>query len=119
VDASASYTVQCLGLYKAASGGNFTFGLTGPTTPTLVTYSFRPAVALASNAPTFAEYEATGSSYPTTVNTTAVTTAATDMSFEITLGYTNGTTAGTLAITAATLSTNTLTVEAGSWCTAY
>lgn len=119
VDASTSYTVYCKGLYKAATGGAFTFGLTGPTTPTLVTYDYRNTTALSSGAPTFLDFPATGSSYPTGINTTAVTTAATDMPFEITIGYTNGTTAGTLAITGATLSTNTLTIEAGSFCTIY
>jgi hypothetical protein len=119
VDASTSYTILCKGVYKAAATGAFTMGVTGPVTPTLVTYDFRLATALASNAPTFLDYTATGTAYPTSVNTTAITTAATDMPFEITFGYTNGTTAGTLAITGATIGTATLTVEAGSWCTAF
>ena len=119
VDASTSYTIDCKGLYKAATGGAFTFTMTGPASPTLVTYNFRPATALVSNAPTFLDYAATGSTYPSAVNTTAVTTAATDMPYELTIGFTNGTTAGTVAIQGATISTNTLTVEAGSYCIAY
>jgi len=38
------------------------------------------------------------------------------MPWNLEIGYTNGTTAGTLAIQGQTISTNTLTVEAGSYC---
>jgi hypothetical protein len=39
------------------------------------------------------------------------------MPWELQIGFTNGTTAGALAIQGQTISTNTLTVEAGSACT--
>jgi hypothetical protein len=116
VDASTSYVVRCHGTYKAATGGAFVLTVTGPATPTLVQYDFMPAVGLASGTPTFYDVNATGSAYPSAVGSGAVTTAATDMPWNLELGYTNGTTAGTLAIQGQTISTNTLTVEAGSYC---
>lgn len=119
VDASTSYTITCKGLYKAATGGVFSLTVTGPASPTLVTYDYGPAINLAANAPTFADYNGTGAAYPTGVDTTAVTAAATDLPFSISFGFTNGVTAGTFAIQGSTLVTNTLTVEAGSFCVAY
>jgi hypothetical protein len=116
VDASTSYVMTCHGLWKSASGGYFGFGMTGPSTPTLVTYSFVKTNTLSSAAPTRLEYDGTGSSYPTGIGETAVSTAATDMAFDIVIGFTNGSTGGTLAITGLTVSSDTLTVESGSWC---
>jgi hypothetical protein len=75
------------------------------------------ATNLSSGAPTFYDVNATGASYPSAVGSGAVTAAATDMPWELQIGFTNGTTAGTLAIQGQTISTNTLTVEAGSACT--
>ena len=116
VDASTSYVVRCHGTYKAAAGGALVLTLTGPASPTLVQYDFMPATALASGVPTFYDVNATGSVYPSAVGSGAVTTAASDMPWNLEIGYTNGTTAGTLAIQGQTISTNTLTVEAGSYC---
>jgi hypothetical protein len=116
VDASTSYVLRCHGLWKSATGGYFGFGMTGPTTPTLVTYNFVKTNTLSSAAPTRLEYNGSGASYPTGIGETAVSTAATDMAFDMEIGFTNGTTAGTLAITGLTVSADTLTVEAGSFC---
>ncbi|HEY1808852.1 MAG TPA: hypothetical protein VGG42_09835 [Acidobacteriaceae bacterium] len=117
--ASTSYTIHCAGLYKAASGGAFTLGTAGPASPTLVTYNYVNQTALSTAAPTYLNYNGTGTSYPTGLDTTAVTTAATYMPFDFTLMLTNGTTAGNVTVTGATISTNTLTVAPGSYCQAY
>lgn len=110
VNASMSYTVSCHGVWKAAASGEWSFGITGPVSPALVTYSFTKTNALCSAAPTPLEYDGTGSSYPTVIGATPVGTAATDMAFDVVVGFTNGTTAGTLAITGLTISTDTMTV---------
>ena len=118
VDASTNYQVECQGIYKAASGGAFELTLTGPASPTNVSYTFTPEVNLASNTGTYLDYESgVATTYPTSINTPAVTAAATDMSFTIIIGLNNGTTAGTLAIQGNTISTNTLNIEIGSTCT--
>jgi hypothetical protein len=117
VAASTNYYIHCEGVYKAASGGAFELTVTGPSSPTNVSYSFRPTVALSSAAPTDLVYASTGSSYPSALNATAITTAATDMPFTLDFNLNNGTTAGTLAIQGNTISTDTLTVEIGSTCT--
>lgn len=114
VSASTSYTVHCHGLYKAATSGKFAFTLTGPS-PVLVTYDFLQTTTLSSNAPTFKDFPATGTTYPAGIGS-VVSTAATDMPFDLSIGFTNGTTAGTLAIQGLTVAGDTLTVEAGSYC---
>jgi hypothetical protein len=117
VDASATYTVHCHGLYTAASGGAFVLTLTGPASPGTVTYDFQATTGLSSGAPTFYTVVGTGSSYPGAVGSPALTTATTDMPFDINVEFVNGTTAGTLAIQGRTISTDTLTLEIGDACT--
>ena len=116
VAASTSYALHCHGLYKAAASGYFGFTLSGPASPGLATYDFDKATTIASNAVTYLDYPATGTSYPAGIGETAVTTAATDMPWDLTVGFTNGSAAGTLAVQGLTVASDALTVEAGSWC---
>jgi hypothetical protein len=117
VAASTSYVLHCEGLWMAAASGYFGFGITGPSSPTLVTYSFVKTNTITSGAPSELEYDSTGSSYPTGIGEAAVGTASTDMRWALDTGFTNGSTAGTLALTGVSASSDTLTIEAGSYCT--
>jgi hypothetical protein len=111
-------TVECRGLWQAASGGYFGFGMTGPASPVTVTYTFAKTNALSAGAPTVLEYDSpgTGSGYPAGIGETAAGTAATNMAFSIIIGIINGANAGAVAITGVTASGDQLTVEPGSWC---
>ena len=116
IAASQSGTLHCHGLYKAAASGYFGLTVTGPASPTAITYEFRKGTAIASAALTELDYPGTGTSYPTSVGATAVTTAATDMPWDFYQQFVNGTTAGNFVIEGYTVSTDTLTVEIGSSC---
>lgn len=117
VDASASYTIHCHGLYKAAATGGLVLTVTGPASPTLVTYDLLQVITLTASAPTFREDVGTGSAYPSAVGNAIVTTI-TDQGFDFTMGFTNGVTAGTWQLQAKSSAAVALTVEAGSFCTA-
>ena len=117
LDASTTYAIHCHGVYKVAASGYFALLIAGPASPTRVTYDFNVGTAISSNAVTYLDFPGTGTATPVALNLTAVTTAATDMPWDLTIGYINGTTAGTLALEAFTVSTDTLTIEAGSYCT--
>jgi hypothetical protein len=118
VAANTNYKIDCWGRYQAATGGAFRLGFTGPSSPTNFGYTFTPEVNLASNSPTYLDFEGgVATVYANNLNNIAVALAATDMSFHIEAELNNGATAGTLAIQGATISTNTLTVEPGATCT--
>lgn len=115
--ASTNYVIHCQGEWKAAASGYFAITVVGPASPTNVNYNFTKCNTLAANACTNLTFNATGSTYPTSIGTTAVGSAATDMPFDFTINLNNGTTAGNISITGFTVSTDTLTVETGSACT--
>jgi hypothetical protein len=91
--------------------------VTGPASPTTFSYSFVKTNTLSGATPTPLEYDGTGTSYPTAIAETAVGTAATDMKFAFDAVINNGANAGNVVIEGLTVSTDTLTVEAGSQCT--
>lgn len=117
VSPALSYAIHCRGLWQAASSGEFTLTLTGPSSPTLVTYHFNKCNTISSNSCTYLDYVGTGTSYPSNVGATAVGTANQDMPWELTIGFTAGSSGGSFFVQGSTTGMHQLTVEAGSFCT--
>lgn len=116
VSALSNYSIHCHGLYQSAASGKFSFSLTGPASPSTVTWDFRQAINISSAVLTENDFNGTGTSYPGPVGT-VVTAANTDMPWDLTIGFLNGANAGTLAIQARSVASDTLTIETGSYCT--
>ena len=116
VAASTNYVLHCHGLYKAAATGGLSLTVTGPSTPTGVSYDLRATTTLSAGAPTDNMVAATGTSYPSAIGA-AVVTATTDMPFDFTMNFINGVNAGTLQLQAQSSAAAALTVEVGSTCT--
>jgi hypothetical protein len=117
VAASTNYVMHCHGLYKTSStSGHPTWTISGPASPTGMTYDFQLETNLSSGAATTYTVLGTGTAYPAAVGPASLT-VATDLVFDVNIGFRNGTTAGTLALQMTSSSTSyTMTVEAGSWC---
>ena len=116
VAASTIYNLHCYGLAKAASTGGLELTVTGPSTPTNVSYSYHEEVTLSAGVPTYNDFVGTGTSYPSGVGV-AYTTTTTDMPFDFWMQFSNGSTSGTLQLQGKSAAAVTTTVEIGATCT--
>ena len=109
--ASTSYTMTCNLVYSAsAATAGPKIEITGPASPTAVTYSYEGATG----ATAFSGASATAFSSSLSIGASVTTT--TPMPFQVTMSLINGTTAGTVQVLAAAQGTGTLTIYAGSSC---
>lgn len=116
IEPNQNYTFTCDGLSQAAATGGLQFTVTGPASPTKVTYSYNEGTTISSGAVTYNWVGATGTTYPTSVGV-AITTATTDMPVHFVVQILNGATGGSVVIKANSAAAVNTLIEQGFSCT--
>ena len=112
VEANTNYVMSCMLYYQvSATTNNLIVAITGPSTPTGVTYSFFDP-----NTATAIGVSAVATAFASTLSGAGTSVATTNLPATITMGLRNGANAGTVQVQAGSTGTGSSTVQAQSWC---
>jgi hypothetical protein len=112
VEASTKYVMTCTLYYQvSATTANLSIAITGPASPTFVSYSL-----FDTDTATGVAESGVATSFATTLSGSGTSTATTNFPATVTMGLSNGVNAGTVQVQAGAVGTGNSTIQTGSWC---
>ena len=112
VEANTKYVMNCTLYYQvSATTANLSIAITGPASPTFVTYSL-----FDTDTATGVAESGVATSFATTLSGSGTSTATTNFPATVTMGLSNGVNAGTVQVQAGAVGTGNSTIQTGSWC---